>query len=237
LAQFGLERLGGGLVEGSWLGMGVEDLDLCPWEVPLGAGPVGGDELDEDSAVGVVEADDGADVVAVMRLDGFADRYVPGGVLSPGDHGLQVRRCRAHHRRGPPFDGGGVVGPGFELDQCDGLGQLGDLADVGIVGGGQELGSRAVEAPRQVLVDVEGVVGVDEASVVTVEIPVDVVEFVGGDDQPVLGSTAGELEVAGFSVEPLDPDRDGDVPGPALGLVGGERVAVVHTVGVDVIVR
>ena len=66
------------------------------------------------------------------------------------------------------------------------------------------------------------------------QVRVESLRFGSGEDEPVLVATAGQDEVAGFSVEAVGADGDGHVPGAALGAVGGEGVGVVEPAGVEV---
>jgi branched-chain amino acid transport system permease protein len=120
---------------------------------------VGGDEADLDGACVVVEGGDGADVVAIQRLDGDSDGGVGGGV----DAALDSRRVQGgvgSDRSGCAlFDLAGAGSSGLEFSEVEGVGERGDAVGVGVGDEGELLGPRCGEAPVEVGVDVGGFAG------------------------------------------------------------------------------
>ncbi|MCZ7537289.1 MAG: hypothetical protein M5T61_16190 [Acidimicrobiia bacterium] len=214
---------------------GLDDLGVAPAEAAGGGAPVGGHEGDLHGAGSVVEGGDGADVASVEGLDGVADGDVAGGVLGSGEAVAEDLGVVADEVGGVSFDGAGVDGPAFEGDQVEGRRRLLDGLGVGVLGEGEVLAAGGGESPEQLVVGVGLLAGERDEAVVADQILVEGVEFGGGDDEPVRGPAAGEDEVAGFAVEPVEADGDGEVPGAALGAVGGGGVGVSDGVGGEVV--
>jgi hypothetical protein len=124
---------------------------------------------------------------------------------------------------------GGAAVEGFEVDQGAGAGPGRDGVEVGIDGVGELLGGGSGEAGAEVFVDrVDLLVRWDQPSVVAlrVEFSAQGGVFGVGEHDLVGSAPAGELDVGGLAGEGVGADGDGEVPGAALGAVGGECVGV-----------
>ena len=210
---------------------GVDEAQVGPVEGAGGFAAVGGDELDGDPPGGVVEGGDGADVVPVGRADLAADPDVPGDVVDAGDPLGEVGAVEAVGVGGDPLRGHGDGEVGFEVGEGDGAGEAVDAVDVGVEAVGELLGVGAADALDQLVAGVGGfVVRGREPGVVAFQLHHGVVVELGGfgigEHQPVLRRAAGQLDVGAFAVEAVGADADGQVPGAALGPVGGQRVGV-----------
>jgi hypothetical protein len=118
----------------------VHDLHFVPAHVALRFAAVGGDEEDPEGSGGVVEGDDGPDVVSVEALDGLADGGMGRGVHGALESGAGDGGVDAGDRVGTVLDLAGVGGSGFQGGKVVGDGGGGDEFGVGVAGEREELG-------------------------------------------------------------------------------------------------
>ncbi len=110
-------------------------------------------------------------------------------------------------------------------------GEAVDAGEVRVQAVGELLGVGAADALDQLDAGVAGfVVRGREPGVVACQLRHGVAMKLGGfgvgEHQPVLRCAARQLDVGAFAVEAVGADADGQVPGAALGPVGGQRVGM-----------
>ncbi len=207
-------------------GLGVVDgPQVAPGERANGGCAVIGDEEDGGVAGGVVEADDGADVVAVERSHSAVWQEVMAGVSGSFERGEVVGwigepgGCRSGF-------GGGRVGEAIAEGGERELGKVGDRCSCRVDSGGEGLGFGAADGGEQVVFGVFGFAGEWEAGGVVTFADLGGLAAGGVEDRTVSG--AGECDVGGFAVEACGADDEHGVAGDALALVDRHGVAVIE---------